>query len=213
MIYIDYPQINKMKTFREHYKYIYHNKEHRDNLVALSSFLQLFFVFGIFLCIFVVSIYIVSFGLGVKVYLDSAELKPDRVGKAMNQTFSIIANVDEISHNVVPVSVEAKNVLVNGTNATIVSDAISRTYEGFSGVHKLDWKYLVANFTSVLASVAHVNHSSVTNLLSDMHSPQMQETIRSRVDNAIKTVDAAGMGAYDIFNTFKMAMTFNSTRV
>jgi hypothetical protein len=108
-----------------------------------------FFVIGIFVCILVVSVYTVSFGLGLKVYVTAADLTPERVAKVVNQTFDIISNVDEISSNAVPVSLEAKNVLVNGTNATIVSDAISRTYESFSALHKSDWKNLVTNFTSV----------------------------------------------------------------
>jgi hypothetical protein len=75
--------------------------------------------------------------------------------------------------------------------------------------NKSDWKNLVTNFTSVLASAAKVNHSSVTNFLSDFHSSEMQATIRSRFDGAIKTIDSAGIGSYDIYKTFKMAMSFN----
>ena len=199
------------KQQRSLFHHLSQNKEVRDTLVALATFVQLFFVIGIFVCILVVSVYTVSLGLGLKVYVTAADLTPERVAKVVTQTFDIISNVDEISSNAVPVSLEAKNVLVNGTNATIVSDTISRTYESFSALHKSDWKNLVTNFTSVLASVAKVNHSSVTNFLSDFHSPEMQATIRSRFDGAIKTIDSAGIGAYDIYKTFKMAMSFNTT--
>ena len=135
------------KQPRSLFHHLSQNKEVRDTLVALATFVQLFFVIGIFVCILVVSVYTVSLGLGLKVYVTAADLTPERVAKVVNQTFDIISNVDEISSNAVPVSLEAKNVMVNGTNATIVSDTISRTYESFSALHKSDWKNLVTNFT------------------------------------------------------------------
>jgi len=154
-------------------------------------------------------VYFVQAGTVVKVYLDSADVTPSRFGGMVNQTFDIIRNVDEISENVVPISDEAKKSIVNGTSNTALGDAMSNSYKSFTEVSRMDWKNLITNFTTVLASVARVNHTKITNLIGDLHSEEMQTAIKTRVDKTLYTVDSAGHNVFDIFKTLKRAMTYN----
>lgn len=195
---------------KEHYQpFNDWTKERRERYLVFATIIQCCCTIWLTLFSFLLIIYTVRAGVSVKVYLDSADITPARFGGVVNQTFDIIKNVDEISENVVPLSFEAKKSLVNGTSNTVVGDALSNTYKSFTEVSRTDWKNLVTNFTSVLASVARVNHTSVTNFIGDLHSEEMQRSIRSRVDKTLNTVESAGHNVFDIFKTLKKAMSYN----
>ena len=191
------------------------SRERRERYLAIATIIQCCCTIWLTLFSFLLIVYSVRAGISVKVYLDSADITPARFGGVVNQTFDIIKNVDEISENVVPLSYEARKSIVNGTSntSTVVGDVLSNTYKSFTEVTRTDWKNLVTNFTSVLASVARVNHSSVTNLIGDLHTADMQRSIRTRVDKTLSTVESAGHNAFDIFKTFKKAMSYNASEL
>ena len=50
----------------------------------------------------------------------------------------------------------------------------------------------------------------MTNLIWDLHSQEMQSAIKTRVDKTLSTAESAGHNVFDIFKTFKKAMSYSS---
>ena len=139
----------------------------------------------------------------LKVYMDAADLTPEKVGEMSTNAQNIVSNVRSISDNMVPVSEVTAKAVVNGTGAPSNVSFAEAATAALIGVGHADWNSVLGNGSLVMGSVANLNFSVVTSLFEQAREPETQSVIRRQIDKALSTFDYATRGVANVVTVFR----------
>lgn len=118
---------------------------------------------------------------------------------------NMLTNLNQTSGDVRSISGVSKTAVEDGTVGNSFKSVLNSTTH-FPEISDLRMSELMGNATRLLGTLASINFSSVTNVLSDVHNPITQRIFRERVDHALRSFDFATLGVTQMFGTIGRAM-------
>lgn len=187
------------------------------NTFASSSLLHgIAAVCNIITCIFTLTILILLLTEGITIketireICQAGDINPNRIGKFVNMTYDIVANVDKTTEDAVPIMQAARrsveNTTITSNETTAFFDGIVNATSSIASIGSTQWKQLFGNTTKLIGGFAAMNFTKITDLIGDLHDPTTQKVVRERVDHALRSFDFASLGLSHLMGTFSRVM-------